>query len=327
MRKHTWTIREIYNPPEYLGDIGIEIEIEGKNLPPCDGKVWNNALDHSLRGESMEYVTSRPVRWSQVGDTLEYLEELFKACGSTLDPSYRCGVHVHVNIQDLTHSQVFSFACLFYMFETLLTRWCGENRVGNLFCLRTNDAMAIKDFVRMAIKNRNLQHLHDDSIRYAALNWKPVASYGSLEFRTMRTPKNLQVIRMWVMLLQKMYEYAENFDGKPDDIMEIFSEEVETDFLRRVFGKLTPWLTKGLEEEQVSRILREGMWEAQDIAYAVDWRDFEASIQPIPKVEKPIRVGLRPIEDQVLARWKRHAEGAPIPVEDEDIYEELEAEF
>lgn len=43
------------------GDVGIEIEVEGKNLPKHFEKYWRVEADGSLRGEdNAEYVLEKP---------------------------------------------------------------------------------------------------------------------------------------------------------------------------------------------------------------------------------------------------------------------------
>jgi len=95
------TIAELYFRGERVrGDVGVEIEVEGNNLPQYDLDGWRVEHDGSLRGESAEYVFGRP---RYVNEAKAFVDELCK----TLEPcdiqdSGRGGIHVHVNIRDLT---------------------------------------------------------------------------------------------------------------------------------------------------------------------------------------------------------------------------------
>ena len=129
------TVREWMRVRNTEGDVGIEVEVEGNNLPHID-EYWNVTHDGSLRGEALEYVFKRPLELSKAKEALDYLgHHLSKKNVSVLD-SGRCGVHVHINCQKLSIVELYNFFTLNFILEDLLTAFCGESRVGNLFCLR-----------------------------------------------------------------------------------------------------------------------------------------------------------------------------------------------
>lgn len=124
------------------GDLGIEIETEAKErykIPVIPG--WINKPDGSLRNFGVEYVSDGP---TSIGNLRKHLETWKTALGALhdkLDPdSISTSVHVHVNVQPLTPMQTLVYYITSVLFEDVMSRFAGPDRVGNLFCLRTKDA-------------------------------------------------------------------------------------------------------------------------------------------------------------------------------------------
>jgi len=170
------------------GEIGLEIEVEGANLPSGEDvkAFWKQEVDPSLRGESCEYVLKKPVSRDYVGIALACLKDAYKKKKSVISKGHRAGIHVHVNVQDLSPKQLVSFATLYFMFEECLIRFCADSRLGNHFCLRVSDANYIVDLLTQAVSTGNLRHLHTDDIRYSGLNFTSLfkCSFIVCEFDT-----------------------------------------------------------------------------------------------------------------------------------------------
>lgn len=131
------TINQLFAPKTQVGRFGIEIEVEGQNLPPAI-PYFKRVADHSLRGESAEYVFDKPLNLDQVHKAMDAF--IFYMNGVKVDDSDRTSVHVHLNVQQWTVKRVFTFFMLYAMFEEFLVKFCGESRENNLFCLRLKDA-------------------------------------------------------------------------------------------------------------------------------------------------------------------------------------------
>ena len=193
-------------------EVGLEIEMEGINVASIRGvrNKWKSEQDASLRGNSVEWVLPGPVERQTVRRRIHSLSVAIKRSPHKVKllPSDRCGVHVHINVQPLEEEELFKFITLYLMFEPLLVHWCGDDREGNMFCLRAIDAeeliLALM-YVRRTGSWRGIAH---DGYRYAAMNVAALAKYGSLEFRAMRTPENLMRIPVWVDALLALKDYA-----------------------------------------------------------------------------------------------------------------------
>lgn len=285
------TVMQWFGLPQEImqeGDVGVEIEVEGHSLPRVGG-MWRREEDGSLRGESAEYVLKKPLSLAGLEEALAYLEQRYVEYASEIHDTVRAGVHVHVNVQNLHIVHLYNFMTLYIILEELLVKYCGEHREGNLFCLRTCDADYLLTQLANAAKRREFRALVDDDLRYASMNVKALGSYGSLEFRAMRSPtgRDLSIINQWASILVNLREVAKTYTD-PIDIVNGFSEGESDGFLRRTLGEYAEMF----KYEGYRQMLKAGMRRAQDVAFCCKWQEFlEPEKQmidgfPFPKARK-----------------------------------------
>lgn len=280
------TVAKWFGVPNHLlvkGDVGVEIEVEGKNLPNAP-KHWRKDQDGSLRGdENAEYVLKEPLSLDQLAIALKYLKLAYKKNESVIDDSVRAGVHVHVNVQSLNIVELYNYITLYLILEELLVKFCGQTREGNLFCLRACDADFLIHSLKVAARTRKFRVLVTDDLRYSAMNVKALGTYGSLEFRSMRGTDDFSVIQAWAEVLVNLREAAKLFVD-PTDIINGFSEGEADGFLNRTLGVHAELFKFAGYEAALVR----GMRIAQDIAFCVKWQDFlEPEKEKIGKLEFP----------------------------------------
>ena len=267
------TVASVFRIPEgrmVKGDVGVEIEVEGARLP-AGAKGWRREQDGSLRGEeSAEYVLSKPLTTEGLKVALKELAHQYERNDSRIDDTIRAGVHVHVNVQELNIIQLYNYLTLYFIFEELLTKFCGNTREGNLFCLRACDAEYLIEQLRYAARNRKFGLLVSDELRYAAVNVKALGNYGSLEFRAMRSTKDFNIIQTWAEILVRLREVAKGY-FEPTDIINGFSEGEAEGFLTRVFG---PYADLFLGYKDYKACLVRGMRIAQEVAFCTNWQYF-----------------------------------------------------
>lgn len=277
------------------GHVGIEIEVEGINLPNFQNALWHCDMDGSLRGESMEYILNRPVDVDLIEDALGNLKNEFVEVGAVFNESFRAGVHVHVNCQEMEPAKFFNFVCLYLTFEDVLVNWCGENRKGNLFCLRTSDADYtlgyLRDSIRDVVSGRSKGPLmsffaNGDLIRYSSMNFNSMWKYGSLEFRALRSTKNFAVIESWAKILKHLQDVAMGYDN-PQDIIHDLSVCGIDNFSAKCLGEHEDDIF-GAFGGNVNAAIMSGMRNAQEIAFAVDWAEFSKCVDD----ERVLRAGL-----------------------------------
>ncbi len=118
---------------------GVEIELEGYRgqdnwrwpIGEDVQKVWNLTIDDSLRN-GVELLSNRVTQvtlkksWSGLQKAIN---------NNKLKTSKRCGVHVHVNMLNLTWGQMYSFIALFALLEPYLFKKYAPERHENHFCV------------------------------------------------------------------------------------------------------------------------------------------------------------------------------------------------
>ncbi len=300
-------------------ELGIEIEMEGEGLYDVNCKNWVIDGDGSLRGHGAEYVLNGPMTKQGAFDSVDVLyKQLEKR--ANIAPSDRCGVHIHINCQHMDIKKVFNYITLYLIFEDLLLSWCGEDREGNLFCLRAKDAEWL--LVSLIEDKKSFGKFyktgHKGTFKYSAMNVAALTYYGSLEFRSLRTPSSPSPIKEYVNLLLHLKKVALKATDTKDFIAGC-SKRGEIEWAREILG---PYFNM-LRHRNMDEMIIEGVRRAQALAYtplkvikrkqledAVNttvWRDI-ADIQiappgPAPQPERPRR--LRGNEDE---REIAHAE-------------------
>jgi len=292
------TVFQWFNLPRKYktdGDVGIEIEVEGKDLPWCE-KFWKNEEDGSLRGpETREYVLEKPMTLKEARLALKYLDAQYKDKGSVVDDSVRAGVHVHINVQKLNMIELYNFITLYLILEGVLVKFCGPYREGNLFCLRASDAEYLLGQLQTAAETKEFGNLVSDQLRYASMNVKALGTYGSLEFRAMRGTRDLDLIYKWAEVLLSLREVAKAYEN-PQKIIESFSHVQAKGFIQNALGENAHLF----QCEGYERMLYDGIRNAQDVAYCVDWNDYrEVAKKLIGELEFPLGTEFpnEPLED------------------------------
>ena len=290
------------------GDIGIEIECEGKRLPNVtlsvddykEGgdfkKFWVYHPDGSLRGdENGEYVLIKPIKFDQVPEALDALWKMFEVCKTKLDDSNRTSTHIHLNVQKFHANRLTSLMALYIIFEEVLTAWCGDHRIGNLFCLRAKDAPGMLHVIKQLI-NMDFAGSIPDGLHYSGMNVNAVGKYGSLEFRSLRGTQDSETILQWCNVLRRLYDLSADFKD-PREICYLFSGNGPVAFFENILGDCAPYIRSGvpMSEAEIRQSMYEGIRLAQDICYCRDWSLFEEvklSKDPFGRSQKKVMQGL-----------------------------------
>lgn len=305
---------------ETKGDVGIEIEVEGKKLlheaptfisnNPIS-KWWTYHKDHSLRGEeNAEYVLRHPILFGEVDTALDALWTGLRANGAKIDDSNRTSVHVHLNVQKFHLNRLTSFFALYFCVEEILTQWCGDHRVGNLFCLRAKDAPAIISQIRRYIRTDGGSSLHDN-LHYSGMNVHALGKFGSVEIRTLRGVAEPEVASQWVRLLRRIYDISADYPD-PREICALFSAEGPLAFFDHVLGAESHNVKKyiGWSDDDVRDSMMEGIRMAQDLCFCRDWSVFKPMAikndpfgRDIRKVMKGLQTSAAEVPASVLPGW------------------------
>lgn len=262
------------NKPK-VGDMGVEVEVEGVGLPREITKYWVTHADGSLRGEALEYVLNGAHPYGEIAPAIDLLaKELSTA---KLDMSYRTSIHVHINASNLPLKKIINFITLYYIYEDVLFDFAGRERAGNLFCLRASDAEGGIYALRRILKTGDVRSFGNDAIRYGALNMKALWDHGSLEFRSFRGTSDFEAVKEWTQILWELYEASQVFDN-PQEICQQFSVLNPIGLTERIFSPQI--CRKILDTPGIYDRLYDGVRIAQDIAYVIpDWSDKKEEIK------------------------------------------------
>lgn len=264
-------------PNKYLNDkyLGVEIEVEGSSLPTdLPAKYWRLEKDSSLKtAEAWEYVTPTPFDLTDVRKALDVLEAAYQVNQSIVHDSVRAGVHVHLNVQKWNIKELMTFSTAYYIIEDILLRFCGENREGNLFCLRVRDAEFVLFRLLETLQKRKLALLNNDIIRYASLNYLSLFKYGTIEFRGMRGTRDLELIYKWVKMIDELRNAIHEFES-PLDVINSMSGDGEANFLKRLLPSFSDELIAHYGPDYGMSI-RSNARNIQLLAFGVDWTKLE----------------------------------------------------
>lgn len=342
--KPSFDIGVIFDRKDVSGDLGLEIEIEGANLPHEEEtpRPWTYKHDGSLRGEdSAEYVLSKPILFDELPKSLDVLWGKFGDMKSRLDDSNRTSVHVHLNVQRFHLNRLAAFSALYFCVEDMLTHWAGEHRVGNLFCLRAKDAPAIVSSLKRFIKNSEgvynkfgKNYLHDH-LHYSGLNANALTTFGSLEVRTLRGVQDPKIIVEWVEMLRRLYELSAKYDD-PRRIPELFSEMGPLAFFNEIMGPMASVLRRDIphSDDQVRECMFEGIRLAQDLCYCRNWTEYkEVTVKADPFGRSPKRLVQQILAQQQVEEYNQPPTGVaaapagfPVPEGHFDGHEEADFE-
>lgn len=262
-------LRPYKNFKRYDGEIGIEIETETKE--PYDSPAmtfWHVKEDGSLRNFGREYILKQPVKYNKELDLC--LDEFsVKTKSLKFLNTYTTSVHIHLNILNESFKTMGNFLTLYALFENLLIRYSGEDRLSNLFCLPIVDAEeTYKNVINMFLNIEKKQYksvfLTTSTVKYAALNLGAIGNYGSLEIRSFRGETDIKIIKTWVSLLYSMMEYARK-NHNPKDIMLNWKNK-KLDLITEIFGKNAEHI---LYKDSLKLIEKDNVYYAAAIAYSI----------------------------------------------------------
>jgi hypothetical protein len=282
--------------PDHYGDIGIEIEMEGTGLkyPPMNPNTgepstfWVGKHDNSMKGEGIEYYLVHPIKRSEVRTALKQLKDHWKNTGGKPKPTNQDAVHVHMNCRDLSQDKTMTFIMLLVFLEDLLVRWCGDEREGNLFCLRSRDAEAFLSFLRDILIRKDFGSHSSFSpgfLKYATINVAPLANFGSVEIRCMQTPKDIMLVETWVEMLCSIFDAAMKL-GCARDVVDVLSYTAAEDLLTQIFGDNAHQMMF----PDVDQLLFDGRERVKQVVYSAhifkERKKNKALIAPPPKSKK-----------------------------------------
>lgn len=229
--------------PDPNRPVGLEFEFENVRVPAdmfIDGLrygfYWEHHEEGSLQG-GREFVT-KPERVGIIQPILA--DFLHEAAENNFDPSWRAGVHVHVQTSDLTSHELFRLFLLYSLFESSLYSWIGMDRSKTRFCKPWwQSYQHLGPLVKALGSEESPKHLKevDNSMRYSALNTAALWKYGTLEFRHMGATLDIERVMTWLHLIMGLYNAAKFDHWKLDKILDYYDALGHKAMAQHVFGE------------------------------------------------------------------------------------------
>lgn len=211
---------------------GIELEIEHASF--VWGTDYFNAVeDGSLRNGGVEYV-SCPLSKETMYVALTEFFNTYRV--DEHNYSDRTSIHVHADCSKLTLDQIKSIFLLYQVTENILFEWIGNDRKNNIFCvpwsqtgLSYNIVNDMDHFIKIANNDRN---------KYTALNFVPLQTLGTIEFRHMHGHNDINKIMQWINLIDSFFKVVEtvSFDNVLDKVVKLNTNSEYDMFLTWLFN-------------------------------------------------------------------------------------------
>lgn len=239
------------NNPKFTGcKFGIEVEVEGRDLPKFNDNEWVSTVDGSLRGEAYEYIFNSPRTLISSKKAIKKLINKMEENKSILNFSCRTSVHVHMNVMDLEIQELANILYIYYLFEDVLLTYCGEDRHENRFCLSIRNADYILQEIYQYFNDKYLEYFEEGKHKYASLNLAAIPNKGSIEFRGMRGTLDTDVLYPWLDVLASLYMIGCSFNNLKE-INSFIEENGISALAKKLFGKHLDLFYKEEMENQV----------------------------------------------------------------------------
>jgi len=179
--------------------VGVELEFSslGDHVPQLTYWTWHS--DGSIRGERTgELVLHAPTTPLEFD---EAVNEYYAKVARDVAVNGSCGMHVHIDVCDLTVDELRGVLLFYSVLERTLYKYCGDGRDGNNFCVPLWECW---DKVGWLGKNFTV----DNSLRYCGLNLAAIRKFGSIEFRMHPGVVDAGKMARWVGLCARIKEYG-----------------------------------------------------------------------------------------------------------------------
>lgn len=228
--------------PDQDRPLGLEFEFENVRLEQIqqdlEYDVWDPHADGSLMRGGVEFALRQPIQARYVNAII--VDLLNAAKKHEADPSYRCGMHVHIQVSDLTSIELLRLFLLYALFEPSIFEWVGLYRAKTRFCKPWWEANAhvrnlCKSLAAPTLKSAKLKQV-PDTMRYSALNVHAMWKYGTVEFRHLESTLSPERALNWLKIITALVYKAQDKSLQIAELLDRVDKTSEEAFYREVFG-------------------------------------------------------------------------------------------
>jgi hypothetical protein len=230
-------IAKTFNLRSPKGDVGIEIETEGRNLPA--GKVTGTFIgkeDGSLR-HGMEYV-STPTPAKEAHVRVSNLAAKLVEHGAIVEPTYRSSTHIHVNYCDYRWRDVLGTMVAWAVLEPVVFSMMPPGRDGSLFCVSSYDSGDLADYTDQLCGQigNSFGAGYNPRGKYSSLNLTRLSDLGTMEYRVFPSSMDGKQIQTWVDWVINIRTLVQKQDDPSFLTLVREAEQSPNPFLESIFG-------------------------------------------------------------------------------------------
>lgn len=222
--------------------VGVEIELENITTNISRHSVyWQQIYDGSLRNNGAEFIFRGPFGGKDLFNAMVEIDTHLHKLNP--DDSQRCSTHVHVDVRDMTVTQLKRMLLIYTVYERVLFQCSGWQRYRNNFCVALGFAQSM-----MKVLSRNWNRRDQDFLsqvtsqwdKYTAMNLLPISDKGSVEFRISEAKwRKGQLLRLCNRFLS-LKELAMSFTGTNEELIEHLMIEDVSKVLRKSLPRNLP---------------------------------------------------------------------------------------
>lgn len=287
--------------------VGIEVEVENyyaRAKAANTDLFWGWKGDGSLRDAGIEFF-SFPVYGKYIVAALNVLKRTLEVQrrnkhDAAVNFSDLCGLHIHLNIRDFSYEQ---FACLSFLYtiwEESLFRVSGA-RDQSIYCVPIKIAGPLLRGLFVPLLKGNSPELGVRNLvapatnyKYAALNFRPVRNFGTVEFRHAKGTGDTKEIISWINLILLLGEGAKKykFQQLVEDVFSLNTNSEYVKFTRKIFKNHSNALEwTNLESEMSEGVSKLKAWCIDVDKIYVD----DSQKRSIPKLKHPSLPSLKDV--------------------------------
>ena len=220
---------------------GIEVEVEHGGLLEAP-QLWTMHTDGSLRNTGREMV-SVPLRPDELEYALAFAREALEM--SQCVTSERCGIHLHMNMQDVTARDIINIQTGYVLVEPYIFKTYAPDRIDSAFCvpLYLNDHRLMQLMRASVAAHTGRWNTFTDMMgtgsKYQALNTRCLSNMGTIEFRQLPGTLDMDLVQQWVDVCTRLYE-ATTDTRSPHDLIDEYEANPEWLHDRLVGGYIEP---------------------------------------------------------------------------------------
>ncbi len=255
--------------------VGIEVELQRMAMARDNATLcyWNPVTDGSLRNRGLEYVLIAPMFGADIVAATEELESFVSAFverkkisqSTLLDDN--TSVHVHVDCRDMKDAALKMFILMALLMEQVLFSYASPERENNVFCVSAIKAdQEVPRVGRIAYalgqEGIGIYDALSESSKYASVNLRALATFGSIEFRAHRGEYKQERLIEWVNILLSLKEAAINTTYSPDTLL-VAAQSDPVGLVEELFGTMSDAVIRASTARDVtigSKLLAEALY-------------------------------------------------------------------